>query len=436
MSLATPSQIAVTRNQMKDMESPRLKMSEKGDSRIPCGKSPSRLLFITHGPLLYGAQMSLLALLAGIDRNAVTPFLLSPREGPLTEEARKLGIQVVTSGIEHWVAFGNAAKKNYPRRLASVAVGLKDRARAIARIIEQLGIDLVYTNTVTVIEGAIAARMTHRPHVWHLREHVAGNKDLKALCPASWVCRIVSLLSTRVIVNSQALAKAYECKSLDQKVTVVHNGINLESLQPVDDARNSLRRELSLGPATKIVATIGSLTPRKGHRAFIDAASKLSTHLNGDIAFLVVGGGDEKYLDELALQVKQAGLENAFRFVGWRNDIDRILSAVDLLLVTAEQEAFGRTVIEAMAARVPVVATMSGGPEEIIVDGLTGFLVPVNDSQAMARRAEDILSDAALTKRLVEAAYLRVKEVFSIDAYIKKIEAIILNMTSQKAFRH
>ncbi|MDP2253049.1 MAG: glycosyltransferase family 4 protein, partial [Thiobacillus sp.] len=109
---------------------------------------------------------------------------------------------------------------------------------------------------------------------------------------------------------------------------------------------------------------------------------------------------------------------------------------VDLLLVTAEQEAFGRTVIEAMAARVPVVATMSGGPEEIIVDGLTGFLVPVNDSQAMARRAEDILSDAALTKRLVDAAYLRVKEVFSIDAYIKKIEAIILNMTSHKAVRH
>lgn len=420
---------------MKDLDSLQLDMPDTGDSPPPLGKEPSRLLFITHGPMLYGAQRSLLSLLEGIDRNAVTPFLLSPREGPLTQEARKIGIQVIISDIEHWVAFGDAAKHNYLKRLLRVMSGLKGRARAIARTIEQHGIDIVYTNTVTVIEGAIAARMTRRPHIWHLREHVAGNMDLKALFPANLVSRIVGMLSAQVIVNSQALAKAYACNSLGEKITVVHNGIDLKSFQPIQGARDSLRQELGLGRDTKIIATIGSITPRKGHRVFIDAASRLRNY-SDDIAFLVVGNGEEKYLKELVAKVKKAGLEDAFRFVGWRNDIDRILSAIDLLLVTAEQEAFGRTLIEAMAVRIPVVATRSGGPEEIIVDSTTGFLVPVNDSQEMAKLAARILSDVALASRLGEASYLRVQEVFSITAYIKKIEAIIINLTSQMSSSH
>lgn len=376
--------------------------------------------------------MSLLALLAGIDRNAVTPLLLSPREGPLTEEVRKLGIQVVISKIEHWVAFGHAAKENYPRRWIRVLAGLKQRVQAITGIIEQFDIDIVYTNTVTVIEGAIAARMTRRPHLWHLREHVAGNKDLKALCPATLISRIVGMLSAQVIVNSQALAKAYTCKNLDRKVAVVHNGIDLNSFQPIQGARDSLRQELGLGRDTRIIATIGSITPRKGHRVFIDAASRLRNY-SDDVAFLVVGNGEEKYLKELVAKVKAAGLEDVFHFAGWRNDIDRILSAIDLLLVTAEQEAFGRTLIEAMALRIPVVATRSGGPEEIIIDGTTGFLVPVNDAEAMATAAARILSDSTLSSRLVAAGYLRAAEMFSITAYVRKIESIILNLASQIA---
>ena len=393
------------------------------------------VLFITHGPLLYGAQQSLLALLSSIDRRRITPILLSPREGPLTEDARRLGVQVVLSDIEHWVAFGEAAKVSPLKRWIQVVSGMKRRARAIAEIVTRLNIDLVYTNTVTVLEGAIAARIAQVPHVWHLREHVAGNKDLNSLGPDFLIPHIVGALSTQVVVNSQALAKAYACSRLEGKVMTVHNGIDLKLFALQQDARVGLRKELGIPPEARIVAAIGSITPRKGHELFIDVASRLSKTVGG-LIFLVVGEGESRRVETLRSWVRQAGLEQAFHFIGWRDDIASILSSIDLLLVTSEQEAFGRTLIEAMAARTPVVATRSGGPEEIIVDGMTGFLVAVNDAEEMTKAAIRILNDRALAARFAAAGAARAGEMFSIESYVGKIESIILQLIQRETASH
>lgn len=386
-----------------------------------------RVLFISHGPMLYGAQSSLLALLAGINRDIVTPFLLVPRDGPLTDEARKLNIPVIFLPLCHWVAFGQAAKASYAGRLSKVLSGLKTRTDAIAAVIEKHGIDLVYTNTVTCIEGALAARATHRRHTWHLREHVAGNKDLKPLLPHRIISYIVGALSDRVIVNSRALAQAYSCANINKKVSVVHNGIDLSSFQQIRDPGSTIRQELSVGPDTKIIATIGSITPRKGHSIFIEAASKLKDSFE-DVEFLIVGDGEKQLVSELTAKARRMGLADTLHFVGWRTDIANIMAGINLLVVSAEQEAFGRTIIEAMAAGVPVVATRSGGPEEIVIDGVTGFLVPVNNPEQLAVAAARILSNNDLAFQFSKAGHARVKEHFSEDVYVRNIETIIVRL--------
>lgn len=386
-----------------------------------------KVLFISHGPVLYGAQLSLLTLLAGINRDLVTPYLLIPRDGPLTDEARKLDIPVIILPLNHWVAFGQAAKEIYPKRIAKVLIGLKRRADAIATVIKKHDIDLVYTNTVTCIEGALAARATHRRHLWHLREHVAGNKDLKPLLPQFIISYIVGALSDHVIVNSRALAQAYSCSNINNKVSVVYNGIDLDSFQLIQDTESGLRQELGVGSDTKIIATIGSITPRKGHSIFIEAASKLKDSFD-DIAFLIVGDGEKKLVGELIIKARKAGLENICHFVGWRTDVANMLAGINLLVVSAEQEAFGRTIVEAMAAGVPVVATRCGGPEEIIVDGITGFLVPVNHPEELAAAAAQVLSNNELASHFSITGRARAKDLFSVDVYVRNIEAIIIRL--------
>ena len=144
-----------------------------------------------------------------------------------------------------------------------------------------------------------------------------------------------------------------------------------------------------------------------------------------DVAFVIVGDGEEKLIKELTAKVRDLGLEYALRFVGWRSDIDKIFADIDLLIVSAEQEAFGRTIIEAMAAGVPVVATKCGGPEEIIGDGTTGILVPVNDADQMAMAATRILSDNVLATRFAAAGRIRAHEMFGVNTYVANIESII-----------
>jgi len=390
---------------------------------------PQRILFISHGPMLYGAQRSLLALLAGINREQYSPYLLVPREGPLTDEVKALNIPVFISPLKHWVAFGQEAKKNWSARAFNVINGLNKRVCIIADLISEHDIHIVYTNTVTCIEGALAARKTGRPHLWHLREHVAGNKDLKALLTPSIISRTIGSLSAHVIVNSKALGKAYSCPALSAKTTVVYNGISLGDFDREKGGGDALRKELGLNENTKIIASIASLTPRKGYGTFIEAASKIKASFT-DVTFLAIGEGERDFVNTLKKKVALLDLNDNFYFLGWRSDVNKILEGVDLLIIPCEQEAFGRTVVEAMAAGVPVVSTRCGGPEEIIVDNETGFLVPLNDPDSIAKAAIRILNDTNIATRFIEAGQARASALFNLDVYIKGIESVLENLAN------
>lgn len=371
-----------------------------------------------------------MAFLKGVNREIIEPYLLVSHKGPLVDEVRKLNIPVIVYPIYHWVAFGQFAKKNYFQRALKVFYGLNKRAADIGSVITKNEIDLVYSNTVTFVEGALAARKTIRPHIWHLREHVAGNKDLKAVLPASVISRIIKALSDIIILNSRSLKQGYAFNSNDNKEIIVYNGIDTNSFRVDHDQKNHFRKELGLTEATKVVSLIGSITPRKGLNTYIEMASKLAPKFD-EIAFIIAGNGETKLTSELKNKVNQLGLNDKFHFLGWRNDIDKILIDTDLLIVSAEQEPFGRTVVEAMALGVPVVSTCCGGPEEIIVDGATGFLAPINDAEQLAKSASKVLSDPALASSFSEKGLTRVQEMFSEDVYVKSIESIITKLTNQ-----
>lgn len=393
------------------------------------GAKTASVLFITHGPLMYGAQRSLLSLLRGVDRERINPILLSPRPGPLTLAVEQIGIPFVCSAIEHWVLFGQVLAENRIDRInrfGRTVLGLRGRAAAIAKIAKNRRVDAIYTNTVTVLEGAVAARMLGIPHIWHLREHVAGNRDLKALFPPSIVSYVVNLLSERVIVNSNALIAAYGGSIARNKIEVVYNGIDLNMVtRREQSSAHQFKTQLGMPENANIIGVIGSITKRKNHGMFIRVASEMIANA-GPIYFVVIGDGDPVLVASLKREVLAKGLDERFRFIGWRDDVSEIIPCLDVLLVTSEQEAFGRTVIEAMAAGVPVVSTKCGGPEEIIVPGETGILVPVDDDSAMASAAREILSDGAFAGRLTSAAAERVRATFGLSAYVEKLQSIIL----------
>jgi len=380
-------------------------------------------LFISHGANLYGAERSLLGLLSSADRNIFQCHVVTPHAGRLTKFVEALGIPVFLRPLTYWVVSTNGTGSHIGTHVLNALVGLRSRVAALCDLIQRHSIDLVYTNTVTCIDGALAARATGRKHVWHLREHASRNPDLTSLLPAWALTRFIARLSTRVIVNSEALRSAYDAVPAD-RISVVHNGIDLRDFYPDPGRRAHLLKELGLPGETRIVATVGSITPRKGIPLLAEAAAQVRRR-HDDVAFLVVGDGPPRYVETVKSVVSDSGLRLHFRFLGWRSDVADILRASDLLVVAASQEAFGRTVIEAMATGVPVVATRCGGPEEILVHGETGFLVPVNDAAAMADAICSVIANRDLATRVGAAGRAAVQKKFSVQAYGQAVLSIL-----------
>lgn len=386
--------------------------------------SPIRVLFVAHDSGMYGAQRCLVDLLSGLDRCKVMPYVAAPFAGPFTEIAERLEVPVRLRHIRRWVVPYSEAQPR-ARLLTNFLRDLRNRVWAICHLVEQWGIDVVYTNTVTLAEGAIAARLMNRPHIWHLHEVLNGNRELKPILPNFVIERSIKALSKTIIVNSNFTARKFSLPPGDKKYRTVYNGIDIAQVER-DAALPVTQPASPFVPGFHYVAIVGAIHPRKGIATFLSAANLLLQRIP-NVVFLVIGGGRPDYVAAMKDLARQAGIESKVRFLGWRTDILALLSRCSLLVVSADQEPFGLTVIEAMSVGVPVVATRCGGPEEIIDDGATGVLVAPKSPEAIAEAAAAILRDPALHMKLAAAARLAVSTRFALRRYVYEIEDAILS---------
>jgi len=379
------------------------------------------ILFVSHDASLYGAQLSLLGLLKALDRKQFRATVVVPEKGPLVDEVEALDIPVFVRKLTHWVP-----TRSYHRKYQwfQVIRDIRRRVQNIGHLIREENIDIVYTNTVTAIEGALAARWSGVPHIWHLREHVVGNDELKSILPPWVVYRAVSTLAAKIIVNSDALKAEVARYIVDDKVLRIYNGIDLHCFEP-NVLEGGSDAELEGSPAEKIVTIVGALHPRKGLGFFIECAKKIVESFP-NVRFLIVGNGRKDYVGKLHGKVQQYGLAGNIDFLGWRRDVPRILSASDVVVLASKQEPFGRVVIEAMAAGKPVVATSCGGPKEIIVEGSTGYLRDYGDVDGFAGAIVDLLQDEGKARAFGTSGRRVAIEKFSVEKYAQNVQQAIL----------
>jgi glycosyltransferase involved in cell wall biosynthesis len=188
--------------------------------------------------------------------------------------------------------------------------------------------------------------------------------------------------------------------------------------------------ELGIDAGAKIVAVIGALHPRKDHRNFLTAAEQVARRVEEAI-FLIVGSGSENNTNLIQQQIRDLQLGPRVKLLGWwEGDIHDLLAAIDVLVISSEQESFGLTAIESLAMETPVVSTRCGGTEEILEDGVTGLLVPVKDPLAMADAIVSLLSDPVFARRLGVRGRIHVSEHFGVDRYVQGIQKVIQDASS------
>jgi len=262
---------------------------------------------------------------------------------------------------------------------------------------------------------------------------VASIRDTGAyLSPAQKrVQRVVSRLADRIVVNAEAVRRWLIDEGYsDEKITVIRNGIDLSRFarKRVD---GRLRQELGIPPHAPLVAVLSRLNQVKGIDYFLEAAAIVTRRFK-EARFVIIGDcvieRDRAYKKALEEYAVTLGLGGRVLFAGLRLDVPELLSQITVSVLSSLSEGLSNTLLESLAAGVPVVATSVGGTPEAVVDGVTGFLVPPRDPAAMARAICVLLGNREMASAFGRAGQQRVTEHFSLERMGRETEELYLGL--------
>lgn len=376
-------------------------------------EAPIRVAFCHYtADVCGGSDRSLFDLVSHLPRDRFEPAVILKNGDPMAEEYREAGIEVVQTPM---VPPRRALE---PKKLLLFFAMYWPTVFRITSAIKKFRADIVHVNTSYNVQGPVAAWLARKPLVWHVREIGEGRLIDNIL---HWLPRI---LAARTVAISSAVAETLT--NCGPRLRTIVNGIDLSEYENRPDPAE-LRRELGITQEQPLVVTIGRLETWKGQHVFIEAIPEILREYP-NARFAIVGGpavNKPEYEANLKSRCRELGIEQSVLFTGIRKDVPRILAASDVLVLpTATAEPFGRTVVEAMAAECPVVATAAGGPLDIVVDGETGWLIPTNNAEAIAEKVNHLLSHPEVAAQMGVKGRRRAFEEFSLDRLTSEMASL------------
>ena len=317
------------------------------------------------------------------------------------------------------------------RKESSLLQGLRSVGQILPLILTVAKIareyDLIYANTQKALAiGALASFLSNRPLVYHLHdilspEHFSQTNRRIAIALAN---KFASL----VIANSQASKDAFiDAGGKSETVKIVYNGFEPAKYKVKESQVNDIKQELELD-GKFVVGHFSRLAPWKGQHILIEAIAKTPKNviaiLVGDALF-----GEQEYVSQLHEQVRDLGLENRVKFLGFRDDIPQLMTACDLVSHTSTSpEPFGRVIVEAMLCEKPIVAAKAGGAIELIDHEVNGFLTTPENTQELTQIINKCLNNPEEITKIAKTARQNAAERFDVTKINQQITQYIQSM--------
>jgi glycosyltransferase involved in cell wall biosynthesis len=369
-----------------------------------------RIAILVEYPTVNGGENSMLAvlrhLLIGKSPEACLEFcVLGPVQGAMADRVSELGIPITELDL-----FDDAG-----RRLP--------KEQAIPRLLaaaERSGASLVHGNSLSMgrLLGAVARARPQFVATAHLRDIMklsrAAISDLNA--------------NRRLCAVSEATLAFHVGRGLNESVgTVLHNGIDVDAFAAEESARLRIRRELGIPEDATVLLTVGQIGLRKGLDTLAEVAQRLA-ELRPGIHWLLAGERFSQKAESIEFEAQVlrdfSACAPALKLhrLGYREDIPDLMRVSDLLVHGARQEPLGRVLLEAAASSLAIVATDVGGTGEIITDGESGLLTPVDSPEAITSAIVRLIDDERLREEFAANAYRRIRSDFGIA---KSTEALV-----------
>jgi len=302
------------------------------------------------------------------------------------------------------------------------------------RLMRQVRPHIVHTHTAKAgLLGRLAGRFAGVPVIVHtFHGHILDGyfSPLKTRVVLA-AERVLARFTDRIVSVSDAVRRELLAKRIGrpESHTVVPLGLDLEPFLGADGYRGILRGELGLGAGDLIVGIVARLVPIKRHDVFLEAARRVAEKV-ANCHFLVVGNGERR--SELEDRVRQLGLGQRVRFLGWRADLPIIYGDLDVVVLSSRNEGLPVSLIEAMAAARPVVATRVGGVPDLVEDRVTGLLVPPGEPEALAEAIVALLGDSDRRRVMGEAGRKRVHPAFSAERLVQDMDRLYADLLEDK----
>ncbi|HEV2424404.1 MAG TPA: glycosyltransferase family 4 protein [Terriglobia bacterium] len=363
---------------------------------------PVPVLHFSNVPVRAGVEEHMLRLLQGLDRTYFRPLLACPPE--LVRAFR----QDVPADVEVFPVFLES-----PWHTAA--------ARQLARILRERKILILHSHQ---FRAGLAASPIGR---WCRVPLIIGTAHVRETWRKGWlkgsfvIDRLADLFIDRYIAVSHAIARyLIEEKRLpEEKITVIHNGCDLQRFNPDHAAPGGLRPGLGFAEDDPVIVVLARLDPQKGHRFLLDALPAVRSEFP---RVRLVCAGEGELRGELEHQAQALGIDDSVRFVGFQSNTEDWLALAELTVLPSLYEGLPVVAVESLAAGKPMVATAVDGTPEIVLDGKTGLTVPAARPQPLAGAICRLLRDPDLRRQMGRAGREWVMKGFSHEHQVKATE--------------
>ncbi len=354
---------------------------------------------------LGGLESVVLNLFKKIDRSYYHPMVCSlTKRTALTQEFEEIGVPV------HCLN----------KQADGLDYGLPIR---LYRLLIANQIDILHThNAGPLFYGLLAKQLTRKVKLVHT-QHSRFTSQNRILSKILW---FLSRGYDQIVCDSESVAS--HCIAVtgipSSHITTVYNGIDTD-LYSTATPNTALLAEVGIPVEAKVIGTVGRLEDEKDYPMLLTAFQKLC-QTEKNVYLVIVGYGSlEQNLKQMA---QDLFIADRVIFLGQRRNIHRILPCFDLFVLSSQSEGFPLVILEAMAARVPILTTNVGGIPEMIVDQESGLLTTPKDADLMAMKMATVLADLPAAKERSDAAFTKVVQAFSLESMTTQYEAIYRNL--------
>ncbi len=377
------------------------------------------IVFVTHYSGYYGANKSLLTVMCQLrELYGIKPLVLLPSSGPVCRALEEVGVPYVIRHYYWWVNDNHGAFQYLLNKIKQFRNIFK--VSKICRQLRDYKIDLVYSNSVTINVGMFMAKRLGVPHIWHFRESLTQfNLSLSLSLSLSLLRQPQNF---KYVLISDYMMRFYQAYLPKERMIRIYNGVSLP-----ENTEKALPNQIN---SRLKVAIVGVVSRQKNQLELLKAQYQLLQQ-GIKIETYILGTHKKEYLAEILQFVQDTNLSDLVHIVGHTDDVFGILQEINLGVVCATDEAFGRTTIEFMLMKMPVVVSDSGANPELIRNGQDGYIYPSGDVNTLADAIKRYVMQPVLLQSQGESAYQYAIDNFSAEKNAEAIYEVITEVMNK-----